>query len=101
MEVSCQLHTTAALPPVPITYVAGWDPVFIWTSWRREIYLASAGIRVTIPGASTPWPSHYTKCSVPAPIVHKIKCKHNRKSKKKRGNLIKIDSFVKCVITSP
>jgi hypothetical protein len=41
MEVSCQIHAAAALPPaevpqVPIGWEAGWAPEQAWTTWRRE-----------------------------------------------------------------
>jgi hypothetical protein len=41
MEVSGQLHDTAALPPgkelpVPIGYEAGWAPESVWLRWRRQ-----------------------------------------------------------------
>jgi hypothetical protein len=41
MEVSCQFHAPAALPPgkeppVPIGYEAGWAPEPVWMLWRRE-----------------------------------------------------------------
>jgi hypothetical protein len=45
MEVSGQLHTFAALPPVPIGWEGGWAPQLVWTQWRREKYLALTGNR--------------------------------------------------------
>jgi hypothetical protein len=47
MEVSGQLHASAALPPgieppVPFGYDAEWASVLVWTLWRRENSLASA-----------------------------------------------------------
>jgi hypothetical protein len=36
MEVSGQLHTPAALPPVPIGQEYRWASESIWTRWREE-----------------------------------------------------------------
>jgi hypothetical protein len=41
MEVSGQLHASAALlpgkePPIPSGYEVGWTPEPVWTTWRRE-----------------------------------------------------------------
>jgi hypothetical protein len=40
MDVSGQLHATAALPPqkeppVPIEYKAGWAIEVVWIFWRK------------------------------------------------------------------
>jgi hypothetical protein len=48
MEVSGQLHASAALlpekePPVPIEWEAGWAPDPVSTLWSRKKWLASAG----------------------------------------------------------
>jgi len=53
MEVSGQLQDPAVLPPrkepsVPIWYDAGCDPGPVWTRWRREKFLATAGNRTTV-----------------------------------------------------
>jgi hypothetical protein len=47
MEVSGQLHTSAALTPgnkhpVHIGQEAGWAPKSVWALWRREETLAPA-----------------------------------------------------------
>jgi hypothetical protein len=34
--VSGYLHASAALPPIPIGYEAGWAGEPVWTLWRRE-----------------------------------------------------------------
>jgi hypothetical protein len=49
MEVSVQLHPSAALPqgkepPVLIGQEAGWAPGPVWTLWRREESLVPVGI---------------------------------------------------------
>jgi hypothetical protein len=53
LEVRGQLHASAALSPkkkLPetIVYEAEWAPEPIWTLWRRQKSLASAGIRAPV-----------------------------------------------------
>jgi hypothetical protein len=43
MEVSGQLHATAALHPVPTEWEAGWASETIWTKRRGEKFPAPAG----------------------------------------------------------
>jgi hypothetical protein len=50
MEMSCQLHVPAALPPgkelsVPIVQEAGWAPEPVWTFWSTEKCLSPDGNR--------------------------------------------------------
>jgi len=43
MEVSGQLHTPAALSPVPIKKEVGWVPEPVWKQWRGEKFPDPAG----------------------------------------------------------
>jgi hypothetical protein len=59
MEVSGQLHATAALTPgkeplLPVGYEVEWVPEPIWTRCRREKFPAPAGIRTPIIRSSSP-----------------------------------------------
>jgi hypothetical protein len=54
MEVSGQLHDTAASPPgkeppVPIVLGAGWAPKPVWTLWSKEKTLVHAGNQTLVP----------------------------------------------------
>jgi hypothetical protein len=62
MEMSCQLHAPAALSPrkesvVPIGFEAEWAPEPVWTLWRTEESVASAGNRTHKPSRHSS-PSH-------------------------------------------
>jgi hypothetical protein len=59
MEVSCQIHDPAALPPgkeplVPIGYEAGWAREPFWTRWWREKFPAPTGNLTLEPRSSSP-----------------------------------------------
>jgi hypothetical protein len=52
MEVSSELHTTAALLPgnkplILIGWEAGWTPEPVWTRWLTEKFRAPAGTRTS------------------------------------------------------
>jgi hypothetical protein len=48
------------------TQKAGWAPEPVWTVWRRENLLPSAGNRNTIPRLTSWYPSHNTDRPTPA-----------------------------------
>jgi hypothetical protein len=53
MDVSGQLHATAALPPgkehpIPTVYEAEYAPELAWTRWRGEIIPAPARNRTPV-----------------------------------------------------
>jgi hypothetical protein len=71
LEVSCQLHASAASPPrkeppVPIAYKVRWTPESVWTTWRREnpwpYRDSNSGPSIVQPAAS-----HTTNYAIPAP----------------------------------
>jgi hypothetical protein len=64
MEISGQLHATAALhpreePPGHVEDEAGWVPEPAWRIRRREKKKTLASLGIQTPGLSTPQPSYY------------------------------------------
>jgi hypothetical protein len=64
MEARYQLHATAALtpgkePPVPNELVAGWDPISVWTLWRREKSCTAGNPRQALQDAARRWVSDF------------------------------------------
>jgi hypothetical protein len=63
LEVSDQLHTPAALPPVPIQFEAGWVPEQVWTIWRSENSCPYRDSN-SDPSVVQPVGSRYTDCTI-------------------------------------